>query len=91
MPVAESIDGFVAQEAPVAESINGYVGNSCFEQTEERKMAFTAILQMSVDDVDAAMKMAQAINRKAGGYTQEVDNFQTTLKVPQGKADEVLE
>ena len=91
MPVAESIDGFVAQEAPVAESINGYVGNSCFEQTEERKMAFTAILQMGVDDVDAAMKMAQAINRKAGGYTQEVDNFQTTLKVPQGKADEVLE
>ena len=91
MPVAESIDGFVAQEAPVAESINGYVGNSCFERTEERKMAFTAILQMSVDDVDAAMKMAQAINRKAGGYTQEVDNFQTTLKVPQGKADEVLE
>lgn len=54
-------------------------------------MAFTAALQMSVDDAEAALKMAQEINSRAGGYTQEVDNFQTTLKVPLGKAEEVLE
>ena len=85
-------DGWVAAD-PVAGRSSAITSDTLvrFAGQPNRRMAFTAALQMSVDDADAALKMAQEINSRAGGYTQEVDNFQTTLKVPLGKAEEVLE
>ena len=85
-------DGWVAAD-PVAGRSSAITSDTLvrFAGQPNRRMAFTAALQMSVDDAEAALKMAQEINSRAGGYTQEVDNFQTTLKVPLGKAEEVLE
>lgn len=79
--VAKSVAPAMA-EAPAA--------NQRFLVAEGRKMAFTASLNMSVDDPAAALEAARTLTGQAGGYVQEVNDYRVTLKIPVAKAEEVM-
>ncbi len=77
-------------EAPVLrKAVAGGVSNR-FEAQEGRKMVFTATLAMNVDNVEVAMKKAEAAVKSAGGYVQESGDNRGVLRIPVGKAEEVM-
>ena len=71
------------------ESAPGSAGN--FAAVEGRQVAFSATLRISTPDVPQAVRNANAVARKFGGYAASLNDRACTLKIPVAKAEAALE
>ena len=82
----------LAETAPLNKAVSYESGASArnFRGEAGRKMAFTASLTLNVDDTGAALAQSQEIVRKSGGYTQDISNYRTVLRIPAAQAESVV-
>ena len=82
-----------AKMAMARESAPGAaVGNSSnFAAVEGRQVAFSATLRISTPDVPQAVRNANAVARKFGGYAASLNDRACTLKIPVKNAEAALE
>jgi len=72
------------------ENAPGAAANN-FSAVEGRQVAFSATLRISTPDVPQAVRNANAIVRKFGGYAASLNDRGCTLKVPVKNAEAALE
>ena len=94
-------DGAVARERAYArraapsskmarESAPGAAANN-FAAVEGRQVAFSATLNISTPDVPQAVRNANAVAQKFGGYAASLNDRACTLKIPVKNAEAALE
>lgn len=75
--------------AMARESAPGAANN--FAAVEGRQVAFSATLRISTPDVPQAVRNANAVARKFGGYAAALNDRACTLKIPVKNAEAALE
>ena len=69
----------------------GAAAGSNFAAVEGRQVAFSATLRISTPDVPRAVRSANAVARKFGGYAASLNDRACTLKIPVKNAEAALE
>ena len=80
-----------ARKAMAYESAPGAAVGSNFAAVEGRQVAFSATLRISTPDVPQAVRNANAVARKFGGYAASLNDRACTLKIPVKNAEAALE
>ena len=75
----------VARESAPGAAANNFAG------VEGRQVAFSATLRISAPDVPQAVRNANAVARKFGGYAATLNDRACTLKIPVKNAEAALE